>query len=63
MNLALFLGALLAAGCVVLVALPYLREPEAGRDALDEPGELEQRRLALAEIGRASCRERVSLNV
>jgi hypothetical protein len=48
-NLALFLGALLAAGCVVLVALPYLREPEAGRDALDEPGELEQRRLALAE--------------
>jgi hypothetical protein len=48
-NLALLLGALLTVGCVVLVALPYLREPEAGRDALDEPGELEQRRLALAE--------------
>ena len=49
MSLALLLGALLAAGCVVLVALPYLREPEAGRDTLDEPGELEQRRLALSE--------------
>jgi hypothetical protein len=49
MNLALFLGALLAAGCVVLVALPYLREPAPERDALDEPGELERRRLELAE--------------
>jgi hypothetical protein len=45
---ALLLGALLAAACVVLVALPYLREPEA-RDLLDEPGELERRRLELAE--------------
>lgn len=49
MSLALLLGALLAVGCVVLVALPYLREPEVGRDAIDEPGELEQRRLALSE--------------
>jgi hypothetical protein len=49
MSLALLLGALLAAGCVVLVALPYLREPRADRDVLDEPGELEQRRLALSE--------------
>jgi hypothetical protein len=49
-SLALLLGALLAAGCVVLVALPYLKEPQAGRDALDEPGELEQRRLALSEV-------------
>jgi hypothetical protein len=49
MNLALFLGALLAAGCVVFVALPYLREPAPERDALDEPGELERRRLELAE--------------
>jgi hypothetical protein len=48
-SLALFLGALLAAACVVLVSLPYLREPEVEGDALDEPGELEQRRLALAE--------------
>jgi hypothetical protein len=48
-NLALLLGALLAAGCVVLVALPYLREPAPERDALDEPGDLERRRLELAE--------------
>ena len=50
MTLALILGALLAAGCVVLVALPYLREPVADRDALDERGELEQRQLELAEV-------------
>ena len=50
MTLALVLGALLAAACVVLVALPYLREPEAPLDALDDPGELEQRQLELAEI-------------
>lgn len=49
MNLALALGALLAAACVVVVALPYLREPSPVRDTLDEPGELERRRLELAE--------------
>jgi hypothetical protein len=49
-NVALVLGALLAAACVVLVALPYLREPAAERDALDDLGELEQRRLELAEV-------------
>jgi hypothetical protein len=49
MSLALLLGALLAAACVVVVALPYLREPEAHRDVLEEPGELERRRLELAE--------------
>jgi hypothetical protein len=48
-SLALVLGALLAAACVVLVALPYLREPVAERDALDDLGELERRRLELAE--------------
>jgi len=48
-SVALVLGALLAAACVVLVALPYLREPTPGRDALDEPGELERRRLELSE--------------
>jgi hypothetical protein len=48
-SLALLLGALLAAACVVAVALPYLREPEAERDALEQPGELERRRLELAE--------------
>ena len=50
MSVALFLGALLAAGCVVLVALPYLREPVAELDALDDPGVLEQHQLELAEV-------------
>jgi hypothetical protein len=47
-SVALLLGALLAAACVVAVALPYFREP-AERDTLDTPGELERRRLELAE--------------
>ena len=50
MSVALLLGSLLAAACVVLVALPYLREPVADVDALDDPGELEQRQLELAEV-------------
>jgi hypothetical protein len=50
MTLALLLGALLAAACVVLVALPYLREPSPADDLLDEPGELERRQLELAEV-------------
>ena len=49
MSVALVLGALLAAACVVVVALPYLREPEAAQDVLEEPGELDRRRLELAE--------------
>jgi hypothetical protein len=49
MSAALVLGALLAAACVVLVALPYLREPQAVRDVLDEPSEVDRRRLELAE--------------
>ena len=49
MNAALLLGALLAAACVVLVALPYLREPFAGGDVLEEPSELDRRRLELSE--------------
>ena len=49
MTFALALGALLAVACVLLVALPYLREPETAHDALDEPGELDRRRLELAE--------------
>ncbi len=49
MNVALLLGALLAAACVVLVALPYLRDPQPLGDALDEPSELDRRRLELAE--------------
>jgi hypothetical protein len=49
-SVALVLGALLAAACVVLVALPYLREPVADADGLDDPDEPEQRRLELAEV-------------
>ncbi len=49
MSAALLVGAVLAIGCVLLVALPYLREPKAQNDRLIEPDELEQRRLALAE--------------
>ena len=43
-DVALVLGALLAVACVVLVALPFLREPSPPDDVLDEPGELERRR-------------------
>jgi hypothetical protein len=49
MTVALAVGALLAATCVVLVALPFLREPAAADDSLAPPDPLEQRRLALAE--------------
>lgn len=48
-TLALALAAALAVLCVVYVARPYLREPEPRDDRLDELGELERRRLALAE--------------
>lgn len=48
-TLALVLGAALAVACVVYVALPFLREPEPARDRLEEPDELERRRLVLAE--------------
>lgn len=46
---ALLVGALIAAACVVIVALPFLRDPAPSADLLDEPGELERRRLDLAE--------------
>ncbi len=46
---ALVLAAALAVACVVYVARPFLQEPEADDDRLDEPGELERRRLALEE--------------
>ena len=49
MTLALVIGAVVAVGCVLAVALPFLREPDARNDRLDDVGELEQRRLALAE--------------
>ena len=49
MTIALILGAAIAVAAVVLVAIPFLREPEATDDALAAPGELEQRHLALSE--------------
>lgn len=48
-TVALLLAALLAVACVVAVALPFLREPEAEQDRLGEPDEAERRRLALVE--------------
>jgi hypothetical protein len=48
-TVALVVGAALAVACVVLVALPFLREPRPQNDRLLQPDELEQRRLALAE--------------
>ena len=50
MNVALVLAALLAVGCVIVVALPYLREPEPADDRLNPPGELEQLHLELSEV-------------
>jgi hypothetical protein len=49
MTLALVLGGILAAVAVVFVARPFLREPAPASDRLDEPGELERRRLELVE--------------
>jgi hypothetical protein len=49
MTVALVVGAVLAVACVVLVALPFMREPQPQDDALARPDESEQRRLALAE--------------
>ena len=49
MTLALVLGGVLALAAVVFVARPFLREPAPASDRLDEPGELERRRLELVE--------------
>ena len=49
MTLALVLAATLAVVCVVVVALPFIREPEPESDALDELDEDERRRLDLLE--------------
>jgi hypothetical protein len=49
MTAALVVGAVLAVACVVLVALPFMREPQPQDDALVRPDALEQRRLALSE--------------
>ena len=49
MSTAIILSAVLGAVCVVLVALPFLREPEPATDELDAMTPERQRRLALAE--------------
>jgi hypothetical protein len=50
-TLAVVLAAVLAAACVVAVALPFLREPapKPGTDVLDQPDPARRRRLELAE--------------
>jgi hypothetical protein len=49
LTLALLLAVLLAIGCVVAVALPFLREPDPESDDLAELDEGERRRLELLE--------------
>jgi hypothetical protein len=49
MTWALVLGGALALAVVIFVARPFLREPAPTLDRLDEPGELERRRLELVE--------------
>ncbi len=45
----LAVGVLLAVACVLLVAAPFLRDPQPAGDRLDEPGAPELERIALAE--------------
>ena len=47
--LALVLAAALAIACVVFVARPFLREPAASNDRLNEPDPREQERIRLVE--------------
>jgi len=49
MTLGLVAGAVLAVLAVLYVARPFLREPAPASDVLEEPGELERRRLELVE--------------
>ena len=46
---ALVLGVVLAAGAVLLVALPFLRDPTPVDDRLDAPTEADERQFALIE--------------
>jgi hypothetical protein len=48
-TVAVVLAALLALACVAVVALPFLREPEADEDALNAPDAATRRQLALVE--------------
>jgi hypothetical protein len=50
LTVALLLSATLAVACVVLVAFPFLREPDPESDALDELDEEERRHLELLEV-------------
>ena len=45
MTVALLLAVTLAVACVIVVALPFLREPDPETDALDELDEEDRRRL------------------
>jgi hypothetical protein len=49
LTLALVLAAALVVACVVIVALPFLREPEPESDELDDLDPEEHRRLELLE--------------
>ena len=49
MTASLVLAALVAVAAVLLVAVPFLREPTPRQDRLHEPGEADKRRLELAE--------------
>jgi hypothetical protein len=49
LTLALLLAAALVAGCVVVVALPFIREPEPESDVLDELDADERLRLEFLE--------------
>jgi hypothetical protein len=46
---ALVIAVLVAIGCVLVVALPFIREPATRDDRLDAVSEVEQRKLAAAE--------------
>lgn len=48
-TVAVVLAATLAVVCVVVVALPFLRDPAPERDVLEEPTAEGRRRLELAE--------------
>ena len=48
-TLGVVLAAVLAVACVIAVALPFLREPEAEEDRLNAPDEEARKRLALVE--------------
>jgi hypothetical protein len=50
MTVALVLVGALTVACVLAVALPFLREPEALSDHIDEPDVQGRRQLELAEV-------------